>query len=60
MYGSTLTERSAAQNQCIDLCEVLGQPRRAAIDQAGSFYTFKKGVTKVAGGSVLGEHCRTL
>jgi hypothetical protein len=47
---ATLSERSAAQSHFIDLCEVLGQPRPAAADQAGAFYTFEKGVTKTSGG----------
>jgi hypothetical protein len=48
--AATLSERSAAQSHFIDLCEVLGQPRPAAADQAGAFYTFEKGVTKTSGG----------
>ncbi len=48
--GSKLTERSAAQTHFIDLCTILGQPHPAAADQAGTFYTFEKGVSKAAGG----------
>lgn len=48
--GSALTERSAAQSHFIDLCDVLGQPRPAAADQAGAWYTFEKGVAKTGGG----------
>jgi type II restriction/modification system DNA methylase subunit YeeA len=48
--SATLSERSAAQSHFIDLCEVLGQPRPAAADQAGAFYTFEKGVAKTGGG----------
>ena len=44
--AATLSEKSAAQSHFIDLCEVLGQPRPAAADQAGAFYTFGKGVAK--------------
>src|SRR5687768_555539 len=47
---ATLTERSAAQSHFIDLCDVLGQPRPAAVDQAGAFFTFEKGVAKTGGG----------
>jgi type II restriction/modification system DNA methylase subunit YeeA len=48
--GSRLTERSAAQSHFIDLCDVLGQPRPADVDQEGAFYTFEKGVAKTGGG----------
>jgi hypothetical protein len=48
--SATLSERSAAQSHFIDLCDVLGQPRPAAADQAGAFYTFEKGVAKTGGG----------
>jgi hypothetical protein len=47
---ATLTERSGAQQHFVDLCEVLGQPRPAAVDQTGETYTFEKGVTKTGGG----------
>ena len=47
---STLSERSAAQTHFIDLCEILGQPRPAAVDQEGDTYTFEKGVAKTLGG----------
>lgn len=47
---STLSERSAAQSHFIQLCEVLGQPTPAEIDQEGNTYTFEKGVTKTSGG----------
>ncbi|HEY7064957.1 MAG TPA: DNA methyltransferase [Chloroflexota bacterium] len=48
--AATLTERSGAQQHFIDLCEVLGQPRPAAVDQTGQTYTFEKGVTTTGGG----------
>jgi hypothetical protein len=48
--ATTLTERSASQSHFIDLCDLLGQPRPAASDQAGAFYTFEKGVSKAGGG----------
>jgi type II restriction/modification system DNA methylase subunit YeeA len=47
---STLSERAAAQSHFIDLCEVLGEPRPAEVDQEGKTYTFEKGVTKTLGG----------
>jgi hypothetical protein len=47
---STLSERSASQSHFIDLCEILGQPRPAEVDQEGNTYTFEKGVSKVSGG----------
>ena len=46
----TLSERSAAQQHFIDLCDVLGQPRPVAVDQEGSWYTFEKGAAKSGGG----------
>lgn len=46
---SILSERSAAQQHFIDLCELLQQPRPAQIDQEGTSYTFEKGVTKTTG-----------
>ncbi len=47
---STLSERSAAQQHFIGLCEILGQPSPAEVDQEGNAYTFEKGVTKTSGG----------
>ena len=44
-----LSERSAAQSHFIDLCDALGQPRPAEVDQEGNTYTFEKGVTKTSG-----------
>ncbi|HUG13963.1 MAG TPA: DNA methyltransferase [Thermomicrobiales bacterium] len=48
--GSTLKERSAAQEHFIDLCRVLGMPTPVEADKTGSFYTFEKGAAKSAGG----------
>ena len=48
--GTKLSERSAAQSHFIDLCDVLGQPRPAAVDQEGDRYVFEKGVHKTDGG----------
>jgi len=52
---ATLTESSGSQQHFIDLCEVLGQPRPAEVDQEGNTYTFEKGVHKVAGGRNFSE-----
>jgi len=47
--GSTLKERSAAQEHFLDLCRLLGMPTPAEADKTGSFYTFEKGATKTSG-----------
>lgn len=47
---STLSERSACQQQFLDLCEVLGQDKPADVDKDGSFYTFERGVKTETGG----------
>jgi hypothetical protein len=49
--ASTLSERSASQSHFNDLCDLLGQPKPAEADQAGTWYTFEKGVSKTSGGS---------
>ncbi len=38
--ASTLAERSACQQHIIDICDLLGQPRPAEVDQTGENYTF--------------------
>jgi len=48
--ASTLAERSAYQQHFIDICDLLGQPRPAEVDQTGENYTFEKGVAKTGGG----------
>ena len=48
--AATLSERGGAQSHFLDLCELLGQPKPAEVDQAGAFFTFEKGVSKTAGG----------
>ena len=48
--AAALTERSAAQQHFLDLCDVLGQPHPAAVDPSGAAYTFEKGVAKTGGG----------
>jgi hypothetical protein len=45
-----LTERSAAQQHFLELCELFGHPRPADADPTGEWYTFEKGVAKHDGG----------
>src|SRR5205814_4371126 len=45
-----LSERSAAQQHFLDLCELLGQPKPTAADPDGAWYTFERGVKKMGGG----------
>ncbi len=45
-----LSERSACQQHFLDLCELLDQPKPAAADPEGEWYTFEKGVKKTEGG----------
>lgn len=45
-----LSERSAAQQHFLDLCDLLGQPKPAAADPDGAWYTFERGVNKTEGG----------
>jgi len=45
-----LSERSAAQQHFLDLCELLGQPKPAAADPEGAWYTFERGAHKTDGG----------
>lgn len=47
---SKLSERSAAQQHFLDLCQMLDQPTPAEADPEGDFYTFEKGVNKVGSG----------
>ncbi len=47
---ANLSERSACQQHFLDLCELLGQPKPAAADPDGAWYTFERGVTKSEGG----------
>ena len=48
---ANLSERSACQQHFLDLCELLGQPKPAAADPDGAWYTFERGVTKTEGGN---------
>src|SRR3954468_11386961 len=45
-----LSERSAAQQHFLDLCDLLGQPKPAAADPEGTWYTFERGCHKTDGG----------
>jgi hypothetical protein len=45
-----LSERSACQQHCLDLCELLVQPKPAEVDPKGEWYTFERGVEKTDGG----------
>jgi hypothetical protein len=45
-----LFERSACHEHFLDLCDLLGQPKPAASDPEGAWYTFEKGVHKTEGG----------
>lgn len=44
-----LRERAASHSHFIDLCDALGQPRPAEVDQTGETYTFDKGVSSSGG-----------
>jgi hypothetical protein len=48
--GVELKERSAAQEQFLDLCRVLDHPTPAEMDPAGDAFTFERGATKSIGG----------
>ncbi len=47
---ANLTERSAAQQHFLDLCDLLEQPKLAEADPDGSHYTFERGAHKTDGG----------
>jgi hypothetical protein len=47
---ANLSERSAAQQHFLDLCELLSQPKPAEADPDGTWYTFERGVKKTGGG----------
>src|SRR6266851_6108206 len=47
---ANLSERSAAQQHFLDLCDLLGQPKPAHADPDGAWYTFERGVKKTGGG----------
>ena len=56
-----LKERSAAEEHCIDLCRLLGEPTPAEADPAGDHYCFERGAIKDSGGDgwadVWKRHC---
>lgn len=45
-----LTERSAAQQHFLDLCDLVGSAKPAAADPTGEEFTFEKGAAKHGGG----------
>lgn len=47
--ASTLSERAGYQQHFRDLCEVLGEPHPAEVDQSGEEFTFEKGGNKTTG-----------
>ena len=47
---SDLTERSAAQQHFLDLCELFDHPKPAQADPKGEWYTFERGAEKHSGG----------
>jgi methylase of polypeptide subunit release factors len=46
----TLTERSAAQQHFLDLCDLVGHPKPADLDKTGDTFTFERGAAKHGGG----------
>jgi type II restriction/modification system DNA methylase subunit YeeA len=47
---SERTERSAAQEHFLDLCEVFEHPKPGDVDPTGESFTFERGATKQEGG----------
>ncbi len=47
---ANLSERSAAQQHFLDLCDVFEVPKPAAADPDGTHFTFEKGLKKLGGG----------
>lgn len=45
--GTTRTERSAAQEHFLDLCELLGVEKPGEADRHGTEYTFEKATRKI-------------
>ncbi len=48
--GVTLSERAAAQQHFLDLCELVEHPKPAEVDKDGSWFTFERGAAKTGGG----------
>ncbi|MBM4082133.1 MAG: class I SAM-dependent DNA methyltransferase, partial [Planctomycetes bacterium] len=47
---AALTERAAAQQHFLDLCDLLEHPKPAQADPTGEWFTFEKGAAKHGGG----------
>src|SRR5579863_3734550 len=45
--GTTRSERSAAHEHFLDLCDLLGVPKPADVDRHGTEYTFEKSTRKI-------------
>ena len=52
--ASKRNERSAAQEQFIDLCRLLSEPTPAEADPSGEVYCFERGARKDNGGNGSG------
>ncbi|MFZ4694436.1 MAG: DNA methyltransferase, partial [Verrucomicrobiia bacterium] len=48
--AADLSERSAAQQHFLDLCDLLGHPKPAEADPTGDSFTFERGAAKRGGG----------
>jgi hypothetical protein len=59
--GTTRTERSAAHEHFLDLCELLGVPKPGDVDRHGTEYTFEKSTRKIGDATgfadVWKRHC---
>ena len=59
--GTTRTERSAAQEHFLGLCELLKVPKPSDVDRRGTEYTFEKTTRKIGGtagfADVWKRHC---
>ena len=53
---SERTERAAAQEHFLDLCEVVGHEKPGEVDPAGEWFTFERGAAKEGGGQTCGWH----
>lgn len=51
-----LSQRSACQQHFLDHCDLLGQPKPAAADPNGTFYTAITVITKAAVATMLFVH----
>ena len=50
MGGAELRERAAAQQHFLDLCDLVGHPKPAAVDRLGDSFTFERGASILGGG----------